>query len=49
VDVVSVCDGCRVVVHEPRTKVDLTRYLENHGFRFDTVFDEDADNVTVYK
>ena len=38
-----------MIAHEPKTKVDLTKYLENQHFRFDTVFDETAGNELVYK
>ena len=37
------------MAHEPKTKVDLTKYLENQHFKFDTVFDETATNELVYK
>jgi kinesin family protein 2/24 len=37
------------MAHEPKTKVDLTKYLDNQHFRFDTVFDETATNELVYK
>ena len=37
-----------LTVHEPRTKVDLTRYTECHSFTFDEVLDEDASNDQVY-
>jgi hypothetical protein len=30
-----------------RTKVDLTKYVEQHTFIFDDVFDADADNEEV--
>ena len=30
-----------------RNKVDLTKYIEEHNFNFDNVFDESADNNTV--
>ena len=36
-------------VHQPMTKVDLTKYLENLAFRFDYVFDLDDDNRKVYE
>lgn len=38
-----------VMVHEPKQKVDLTRYLENQTFRFDYAFDESATNEMVYR
>lgn len=49
VDVVTVPNGDRVVVHEPKLKVDLTKFLENSTFRFDYAFDETASNELVYK
>lgn len=36
-------------MHEPKHKVDLTKYLENQNFRFDYVFDEACNNDIVYK
>ncbi|GBO08649.1 Kinesin-like protein KIF2A, partial [Araneus ventricosus] len=48
VDVVTVPNKEHIVVHEPRNKVDLTKYLENQLFRFDYAFDENADNEIVY-
>lgn len=35
-------------VHEPKIKVDLTRYTECHEFRFDDVFDESVGNEELY-
>ena len=32
-----------------RVKVDLTKYLEQHNFTFDEVFDETCSNVDVYE
>lgn len=49
VDVVTVPSKDLTIVHEPKQKVDLTRYLENHIFRFDYAFDETATNELVYK
>lgn len=45
------CDPSNSVlyVHEPKTKVDLTRYTESHAFCFDDVFDEIVDNDAVYQ
>ena len=36
-------------VHEPKTKVDLTKYLEHQKYRFDYVFDTTDDNKAVYE
>lgn len=49
VDVLTIPDGENTLVHQCNTKVDLTKFLENHQFRFDTSFDETVDNKTVYK
>ncbi|RWS26064.1 kinesin-like protein KIF2A, partial [Leptotrombidium deliense] len=49
IDVITVPNKDMTIVHEPKHKVDLTRYLENHMFRFDYAFDESADNELVYK
>lgn len=38
----------KLTVHEPREKVDLTKYTETHSFRFDDVFDSDVDNDSLY-
>lgn len=48
IDVVTVADREHVMVHEPKLKVDLTKYLENQQFRFDYAFDDGADNPLVY-
>jgi kinesin family member 2/24 len=48
IDAIS-CSNPRVLVHEPRFKVDgITKYLENHTFVFDNTFGELEDNATVY-
>lgn len=49
IDVVSVPRKDLVIVHEPKNKVDLTKYLENQQFRFDYAFDDTCNNETVYK
>jgi hypothetical protein len=33
----------------PRVKVDLTKYVEEHVFTFDEVFDSTSENEDVYK
>lgn len=48
VDIVNVYSDCELVVEEPRVKVDLTKFTENHDFCFDEVFGEDASNEEVY-
>ena len=36
------------IVHQPQTKVDLTKYLEHQKFRFDYTFDAEDDNRKVF-
>ncbi|KAL7985157.1 hypothetical protein Chor_003727 [Crotalus horridus] len=47
-DIITVVSKNSVLVHEPKLKVDLTKYLENQSFRFDFSFDEKATNEMVY-
>ncbi len=49
IDVTTVPNKENVVVHEPKLKVDLTKYLENQNFRFDYAFDDSVTNETVYR
>merc|ERR1719334_1061472 len=49
IDVITIPSKDTILVHEPKTKVDLTKYLENQNFRFDYAFDESAPNDLVYK
>ncbi|KAI9344932.1 P-loop containing nucleoside triphosphate hydrolase protein [Obelidium mucronatum] len=49
VDVATVNDRRTLVVNEPKVKVDLTKYVEQHEFTFDEVFDCDANNDDVYR
>ena len=50
-DVVTVAHGSArsVVVHEPKTRVDMCRSIDHHAFVFDAVFDDSASNEMVYK
>lgn len=48
-DVITIPSKDVVMVHEPKQKVDLTRYLENQTFRFDYAFDENPTNEMVYR
>lgn len=49
IDVITIPSKDVLIVHEPKSKVDLTRYLENQQFRFDYTFDENSTNETVYR
>ena len=46
IDVVTEPTRDDITIHEPKCKVDLTKYLDNQYFRFDY---ENADNELVYK
>ncbi|XP_016530404.1 kinesin-like protein KIF2A isoform X3 [Poecilia formosa] len=48
-DVITIPSKDVVMVHEPKQKVDLTRYLENQTFRFDYAFDDSSSNEMVYR
>eukprot|EP00929_Paragymnodinium_shiwhaense_P085989 TRINITY_DN4646_c0_g1_i1.p1 TRINITY_DN4646_c0_g1~~TRINITY_DN4646_c0_g1_i1.p1 ORF type:complete len:762 (+),score=155.67 TRINITY_DN4646_c0_g1_i1:195-2480(+) len=45
---VVLCKHATVSVREPKLKVDLTRYVEEHNFLFDQSFDENVSNETLY-
>uniref|UniRef100_A0A8C1F2Q7 Kinesin-like protein n=1 Tax=Cyprinus carpio carpio TaxID=630221 RepID=A0A8C1F2Q7_CYPCA len=49
IDVVTIPGNGALLLHEPKQKVDLTKYLENQTFHFDYSFDEDATNDLVYR
>lgn len=48
-DIVSIVGDDSIIVHEPKEKVDMTRYIENSSFKFDYAYDVDVDNKTIYK
>ncbi|ALC39679.1 Klp59D [Drosophila busckii] len=49
VDIISVPTLDSLIVHELRNKVDLTKLLDHHRFRFDYTFDEGCSNKLVYE
>jgi len=49
IDVITIPNKDTTTVHECKLKVDLTKYLENHKFRFDYSFDEESTNELVYR
>ncbi|VDQ01393.1 unnamed protein product [Trichobilharzia regenti] len=49
IDVITAPNKQHVLVHEPKTKVDLTKYLENQQFRFDYAFDDTSNNGTSFE
>ena len=38
-----------LTVYEPKLKVDMTAYTEQHKFLYDSLFDEDVGNLEVYR
>jgi len=38
----------KIMIHEPKKHVDLSKYLENHAFRFDYTFNDECNNQMVY-
>nr|CAI5826676.1 unnamed protein product [Callosobruchus analis] len=49
IDIITIPNKNQLIVHEPKYKVDLTKYLDNHVFTFDYTFNETCSNQTVYK
>ncbi|KAK9720918.1 Kinesin-like protein kif2a [Basidiobolus ranarum] len=39
----------RVYVHEPKSRLDLTKTIETQWFDFDEVFDENSSNMQIYR
>ncbi|XP_062849075.1 kinesin-like protein KIF2C isoform X2 [Trichomycterus rosablanca] len=49
IEVVTIPGNGVLLFHEPKQKVDLTKYLDNQLFHFDYSFDEEASNDLVYR
>jgi len=47
-DIVDIRGIQTAVVRESKTKVDLTKYIEEHAFNFDRAFEETATNQQIY-
>lgn len=47
-DIIDIRDPQSVTVRENKTKVDLTKYVEEHNFVFDGAFDQFASNQKVF-
>ena len=47
-DILTVVSDNSLVVQELKEKVDLTKYIEEHSFTFDNVFEQDQDNAALY-
>jgi chromosomal replication initiation ATPase DnaA len=48
-DVISVPSREEVVVHAQRTKMDRTKYILDHSFKFDYAFDEISNTEVIYE
>lgn len=42
-------DFGRMLVHQPKVRLDLAKEVETTSFAFDNVFDEESNNVTIYE
>lgn len=49
IDVITMPNKDYCLVHLPKLKVDLTKYLDNQKFRFDFSFDESTSNDLCYR
>lgn len=47
-DVLVVPNESELELHEPKVKVDMSRYTHCHRYRFDTVLSEEASNLEVF-
>lgn len=45
----EILDSKCLSVGEMKAKVDLTKFIEEHYFQFDNVFESDKDNKTIYE
>lgn len=48
-DIISVRGDQTLIVSELKQKVDLTKYIEEHIFNFDQIFDDSTSNEQMYK
>ncbi|KAJ1649459.1 hypothetical protein IWQ61_009465 [Dispira simplex] len=48
-DIVHILTRRHLVVNEPKVKVDMTKYIEEHNFAFDEVFDDATSNQELYR
>ncbi|CAF1114960.1 unnamed protein product [Adineta steineri] len=48
-DVITIPNKDHCLVHVPKSKVDLTKYLDNQTFKFDYTFDEKSSNELIYR
>ncbi|OAD78395.1 hypothetical protein PHYBLDRAFT_24434 [Phycomyces blakesleeanus NRRL 1555(-)] len=48
-DIAPLLNTRSIQINEPKLKLDLTRYIEQHTFIFDDVFDANSKNTSVYE
>ncbi len=48
IDIIEMKDSQTLIVKELKNKFDLTKYIEEHHFSFDSVFDESSTNDIIY-
>ncbi|KAI7899305.1 P-loop containing nucleoside triphosphate hydrolase protein [Cokeromyces recurvatus] len=48
-DIAPLTNTRTIEIHAPKQKVDLTKYIEQHSFTFDDVFDCNTSNRTIYQ
>ncbi len=48
IDIIHVVSETQLIVKEQKVKVDLTKFVEETNFTFDSTFDETADNKKIY-
>lgn len=48
-DVMDIVRGGHVTIHEPKTKVDLTKLIEDQNFVFDDAFQAEETNELIYR
>ncbi|KAJ1913623.1 hypothetical protein H4219_005132 [Mycoemilia scoparia] len=48
-DITAINGRRGIIVNEPKLKVDMTKYIEEHHYNFNEVFSEGVSNQNVYK
>lgn len=49
IDNIDIVKNNKLVVKELKNKLDLTKYIEEHHFTFDNVYDDNATNEMVFQ
>lgn len=48
-DIINVRENEKIFIMEQKVKLDLTKYVEEHSFVFDTAYSEEMTNLDIYK